>query len=163
MDADPSVDNYDRYDVLVGHDPSGTSVMNMAHWKQILDNKRFQAYDYGSSKANSAHYGQPYPPIWNLNQIRVPMRLFAGSSDLLADLTDVNFLWDSLDSSVKKFLKVYNAGHCTFMWGNDVKPWMTDVFNMLVEEWWLKNQFIIIIQRIIISNGLHAGKEADLE
>lgn len=29
MDADPSVDNYDRYDVLVGHDPSGTSVMNM--------------------------------------------------------------------------------------------------------------------------------------
>lgn len=39
MDADPSVDNYDRYDVLVGHDPSGTSVQNMAHWKQILDSK----------------------------------------------------------------------------------------------------------------------------
>jgi len=28
-DADPSLDNYDRYDVLVGHDPSGTSVLNM--------------------------------------------------------------------------------------------------------------------------------------
>jgi gastric triacylglycerol lipase len=39
MDADPSLDNYDRYDVLVGHDPSGTSVQNMAHWKQILDKK----------------------------------------------------------------------------------------------------------------------------
>jgi hypothetical protein len=52
MDGDPSLDNYERYDVLVGHDPAGTSVMNMAHWKQLLDTKRFQAYDYGSTRAN---------------------------------------------------------------------------------------------------------------
>lgn len=57
MDADPSVDNYERYDVLVGHDPSGTSVMNMEHWKQIKDKKKFQAFDYGSAKENDAHYG----------------------------------------------------------------------------------------------------------
>lgn len=41
MDGDASLDNYERYDVLVGHDPSGTSVMNMAHWKQILDTGKF--------------------------------------------------------------------------------------------------------------------------
>lgn len=41
MDGDPSLDNYERYDVLVGHDPSGTSVMNMAHWKQIFDSGKF--------------------------------------------------------------------------------------------------------------------------
>ncbi len=62
------------------------------------------------------------------------MRLFAGSSDLLADLTDVNFLWDSLNPDVKTFLRVYNVGHCTFMWGNDVKPWMFDLFNMLSND-----------------------------
>lgn len=50
MDADPNVDNYERYDVLVGHAPAGTSIMNMEHWKQIKDKKKFQAYDYGSSK-----------------------------------------------------------------------------------------------------------------
>jgi hypothetical protein len=61
------------------------------------------------------------------------MRLFAGNSDLLADLTDVNFLWNSLKTEVKEFLRVYNAGHCTFMWGIDVVPWMTDVQNMLVK------------------------------
>jgi gastric triacylglycerol lipase len=38
-DADPTLDNYDRYDVLIGHDPSGTSVQNMHHWKQLLDKK----------------------------------------------------------------------------------------------------------------------------
>jgi gastric triacylglycerol lipase len=49
-DADPSLDNYDRYDVLIGHDPSGTSVQNMEHWKQLLDKKEFIAFDYGSAK-----------------------------------------------------------------------------------------------------------------
>jgi hypothetical protein len=33
-DADPDLDNYDRYDVLSGHAPSGTSVQNMvSHFK----------------------------------------------------------------------------------------------------------------------------------
>ena len=134
MDADPSLDNYERYDVLVGHDPSGTSVMNMAHWKQLLDTKKFQAYDYGSAKDNSEHYGQPYPPVWNLNNIRVPLRLFAGSSDELADITDVNYLWDSLAPEAKEFLRFYPAGHCTFMWGNNVAPWMNDLFAMLQDK-----------------------------
>ena len=61
----------------------------MAHWKQIFDNGKFQAYDYGSSRENQAHYGQPYPPAFDLSNIRIPVRLFAGASDLLADLTDV--------------------------------------------------------------------------
>ena len=50
MDGDPSLDNYERYDVLVGHFPAGTSVMNMAHWKQMQDTGKFQAYDYGSAR-----------------------------------------------------------------------------------------------------------------
>ena len=56
------------------------------------------------------------------------MRLFAGSSDELADLTDVEYLWSCLTPEVKTFYRVYNAGHCTFMWGNNVAPWMNDVF-----------------------------------
>jgi len=51
-DADPTLDNYERYDVLVGHDPSGTSVMNMVHWKQLFDHGNFMAFDYGSAKLN---------------------------------------------------------------------------------------------------------------
>jgi pimeloyl-ACP methyl ester carboxylesterase len=133
MDGDASVDNYERYDVLVGHDPAGTSIMNMEHWKQSYDKGTFESYDYGSTKENNAHYGQPYPPKFDLGNIRVPMRLFAGVSDLLADITDVNYLWESLKPEVKTFLKVYNAGHCTFMWGNDVAPWMNDVYALLAQ------------------------------
>lgn len=41
MDGDPNLDNYARYDVLIGHCPAGTSVMNMDHWRQLLENGRF--------------------------------------------------------------------------------------------------------------------------
>jgi hypothetical protein len=34
----------------------------MEHWKQGLDFGKFQAYDYGSAKENTVHYGQPTPP-----------------------------------------------------------------------------------------------------
>ena len=49
MDGDPSLDNYERYDVIVGHDPSGSSLMNLNHWAQLHANKYFNAFDYGSS------------------------------------------------------------------------------------------------------------------
>ena len=32
-EADPRVDNAERMDVLVGHEPGGTSLMNMHHWQ----------------------------------------------------------------------------------------------------------------------------------
>jgi hypothetical protein len=115
----------------MGHDPSGTSVQNMAHWKQLLDKKEFISYDYGSAKENMAHYNQSTPPIWNLSNIRVPMRLFVGFSDMLADVTDVNNLWRQINPMYQTFNKVYNAGHCTFVWGYDVSAWWNDIFSML--------------------------------
>lgn len=86
---------------MIGHDPAGTSIMNMAHWKQMLDSKNFGMYDYGSAKENIVHYGQATPPLFDVTKIRVPVRLFAGSSDLLADVTDVDYLWKTLNPSVK--------------------------------------------------------------
>lgn len=31
-DADPKLDNSSRMDAIMGHDPAGTSLMNMHHW-----------------------------------------------------------------------------------------------------------------------------------
>lgn len=31
-DADPELDNAERMDVILGHEPGGTSLMNMHHW-----------------------------------------------------------------------------------------------------------------------------------
>lgn len=134
-DGDPTLDNYERYDVLVGHDPSGTSVMNMAHWKQLLDSKNFQAFDYGSAKLNEQHYGQSSPPAFDLSKIRVPIHLFAGASDLLADPSDVDILWKSLNPAYQGFYRIYNSGHLTFLMGIDTSMWMADLFRMLDGKW----------------------------
>ena len=78
MDGDPTLDNYDRYDVIVGHVPAGTSVLNMQHWRQSFLNKSFRAYDYGSIEENKKHYDSAYPPEWRLDNIRIPLHLFWG-------------------------------------------------------------------------------------
>ena len=120
MHPDPELDNYERADVFVGHEPCGTSVMNMAHWKQLLDRKAFQGFDYGSIEKNMQHYGHPTPPKYDLGMIRVPIRLFSGASDELADRADVDYLWSLLNPSVREFRKEYDSGHVTFMWGKTV-------------------------------------------
>jgi hypothetical protein len=48
--ADPKLDNYDRYDVLAGHDPAGTSVLNMRHWKQFVMTGEYKKFDYGKDE-----------------------------------------------------------------------------------------------------------------
>jgi hypothetical protein len=63
----------------------------------------------------------------------VPIRLFAGTSDELADVEDVKDLWSLLVPEVKTHLKFYTSGHVTFLWGKDVSPWMNDVFTMLAQ------------------------------
>lgn len=56
-----------------------------------------------------------------------------GSLDTLADVDDVNRFWGELQPIAKKFYKIYNAGHSTFLWGKDVTPWMDDILAQLEE------------------------------
>jgi len=64
-----------------------------------------------------------------LERIRVPLRWFGGNEDLLADVTDINNFWALLNPQAKGFLKIYTAGHVTFVWGLDTSPWMKDVLS----------------------------------
>lgn len=61
----------------------------------------------------------------------MPVRLFGGTSDELADVEDVNYLWSKLVPEAQGFLRFYVSGHATFLWGRDVSPWMNDLFSML--------------------------------
>jgi gastric triacylglycerol lipase len=66
---DASLDNYDRYDVLAGHDPAGTSLKNLLHWVQISYSGRFEMYDYGE-QMNLKVYGSKLPPEFDLSNIK---------------------------------------------------------------------------------------------
>jgi len=77
------------------YEPNPTSVKNMIHWSQALKDGMFQMFDYGK-KGNIQHYDQPEPPQYDLRKFPstkdLPLALFAGGHDYLADPKDVQRL-----------------------------------------------------------------------
>eukprot|EP00827_Trimyema_finlayi_P003561 TRINITY_DN326_c0_g1_i5.p2 TRINITY_DN326_c0_g1~~TRINITY_DN326_c0_g1_i5.p2 ORF type:complete len:185 (-),score=53.68 TRINITY_DN326_c0_g1_i5:96-650(-) len=130
---DKTTDNYDRYDVLAGHDPSGTGIQNMRHWMQITKKNTFSKFDYGSEKANMAHYGQPTAPNYDLSNINIDLALFAGDSDIMADPTDVQHLRESLVNVKNLHFQSIKGGHLTFFWAKNME-FMIDVFDYLEDK-----------------------------
>ncbi|CAK72880.1 unnamed protein product (macronuclear) [Paramecium tetraurelia] len=126
VSADPVLDNYDRYDVLAGHSPAGTSVKNLKHWQQFTRTGEFKRYDYGD-KENLKKYGSKKAPLYDLSNIDVKIFYIAGYDDLLAAPKDVNHLFSALVNAPNKELKFYDAGHCSFMWGRQL-PYLEDLW-----------------------------------
>jgi len=128
-DADPQDDNYDRMDVIMGHEPAGTSTQDMLHWKQMLINHTFSMYDYGPAQ-NMIIYHQLIPPPYNLSNIFIPVSLFVGNADKLADVEDALALKGNLTNSASVFWGEYPLGHMSFVWGIN-ESYLNDVFNQI--------------------------------
>ena len=88
MDNSPSID-------LSKSDPEAwpflfsaaqrTSTKNLIHMGQFYSQKKFQKFDYGSI-VNHQKYGQPVPPEIDLSKIEIPVGLFIGRHDYIADV-----------------------------------------------------------------------------
>jgi len=91
--------NDSRLAYYVNYQPNPTSVLNMAHWAQSVRSNVFQMYDYGTT-GNMQHYNQPTPPHYHINKIpsTLPIALFTGGNDYLADPRDVATLIADLPS-----------------------------------------------------------------
>lgn len=92
FDAIPGVDDTDRTAVSYAYYPAGTSLKNLEHWEQEVNSGNFQSFDYGK-KENQKVYGQATPPLYDLTKMsKVPIGMFTGTQDELADPTDVAWL-----------------------------------------------------------------------
>lgn len=110
--------NETRLPIYYTHTPAGTSVRNMVHFAQMYKSKKFQMYDYGNSKENKKHYGQPTPPRYNASDMTVPVALYWAQNDWLADPTDVKALLPLLPNKLyNNYIK--NWDHLDFIWGMD--------------------------------------------
>jgi len=109
--------NATRTPVYYSHTPAGTSVQNMLHFCQLIqdDDGLFKKYDRGLIK-NLLTYGSSSPPAYKLKNANVPIVLFAGNKDTLADPNDVKWLRSQLPH-VRKFISIKEYNHLDFIWG----------------------------------------------
>lgn len=81
-----------------------------------------------NDQENFLHYGQATPPILDLRTYKnagVPLALFAGTTDLLADIEDTRWARDQiLDGGKGKYALVHyqevRGGHVHFIEGRDM-------------------------------------------
>ena len=129
-DVDASTDNLARLDVFAGHFPSGTSVTDIMHWKQeVQQSGRFQKFDYGSSE-NQKKYGQTTPPLYEATRITEEVGMFVGTGDMLADTFDAAKFYGEMVNAPKKEIHYYPIGHLTFLVGKTL-PYMDDLIKFL--------------------------------
>lgn len=130
-DLDSAHDEASRYPFLTGHFPSGTSTLDLAHFRQMVLNPGLQLlkYDFGIKK-NYEFYKQATPPAYNLSSIEETCYLFVGSSDKLAVIEDVRELQKSLKKNV---YKEYQLGHLSFMIAKDMS-YLRDAMNIIKDN-----------------------------
>uniref|UniRef100_A0A674KCX1 AB hydrolase-1 domain-containing protein n=1 Tax=Terrapene triunguis TaxID=2587831 RepID=A0A674KCX1_9SAUR len=107
-----------RLAMYVGHSPAGTSVQNILHWRQVLHSKQLQAYDYGCKEKNMEKYNQPTPPIYKIEELKMPIAVWSGGHDLFADPKDVAALLGRITNLIyHKHFPEWE--HLDFTWGLD--------------------------------------------
>lgn len=91
--------NATLFPVIFAHTPAGTSTKTVLHFAQeIHQNGNFQYYDYGES-GNKQKYGQAFPPLYNVDNIRTPIAFFWAQNDWLAGPKDVAHLYTKLNQT----------------------------------------------------------------
>jgi len=130
-DDDPKELNQTSLEAFLSHFPAGTSFKSVRHYKQLMNSKQFEHFDFGLEE-NQKRYGQDQPPPIPLANIQgFPIAMLAGSEDKLAHIDDVRWLKElmvSQDSLL--FYEEYRFGHLAFLIPNNLKVYQ-DIVNLL--------------------------------
>ncbi|GFS23307.1 lipase [Elysia marginata] len=113
--------NKSKVDVYNAQCISSTSAKVLMHWAQAIKSNRFQHFDHGI-KGNFWRYGQRNPPLYYPSNITVPVALFTGGNDALADPTDVSWLLTQINVTHHVDIPWYN--HLALILGYDAKDLM---------------------------------------
>ncbi|XP_060042658.1 gastric triacylglycerol lipase-like [Erinaceus europaeus] len=126
--------NMSRLDIYLSHNPAGSSVQDLLHWCQVKNAKKFQAYDWGSPSQNMIHYNQPTPPVYNMTAMEVPIAVWSGGNDWLADPKDINLLLPKFPNLIyHKEIPSYN--HLDFIWAiNSPQEIYNEILSIMVSH-----------------------------
>ncbi|KAE9599544.1 putative triacylglycerol lipase [Lupinus albus] len=118
--------NSTNIELFLKNEPQSTSTKNLVHFAQTFRNGVLTKFDYVFPSANYRHYGQFFPPRYNLENIPhdIPLFLSYGGIDALSDVPDVRILLDILkfhdpDKLTVQFIKEY--AHIDFIMAINAK------------------------------------------
>ncbi|KAI4348299.1 hypothetical protein L6164_009035 [Bauhinia variegata] len=118
--------NSSTVDLFVMNEPQPTSTKNMVHLAQTVRHGVLAKFNYERPDYNIMHYGEAFPPLYNLSNIPHDLPLFIsyGGQDALSDVRDVGNLLDSLklhdvDKLSVQFIKDY--AHADYVMGFNAK------------------------------------------
>jgi lysosomal acid lipase/cholesteryl ester hydrolase len=138
-DEDSWMNCPERIKVFMSHYPSGSSVKSLTHFKQIINSKTFQYFDYGEEE-NIKRYGSSTPKIYNLKLIEgVKIVLCGGIKDKLTNIDDIRWLKSQLNGkSLLSYYEFEHMGHASFLINNDI-TWfnfvLVDIYKTVDEEY----------------------------
>ena len=127
--SDPELDDDDRYAVYMGHMPNGEPTKGIEHYAQNMIEDRFQVWatDYSDFFKTSRKKHTTLIPIDTID--KVPVAIFAGRQDVLADTTDARWTAGQVKSTVR--YQEIDAGHLTFLVGKDMSYFTNDVMSLM--------------------------------
>ena len=126
----PDLDDPDRFAVYMGHEPNGSSVKSILHYTQDLKQDRFQIYADNYNDIIQIHDKRDTDLIPLENIYGVPIAMFTGTDDILADLTDSRWTRDRIGDNLAHYEEI-EAGHLTFMVGKDMTYFTESVMDLL--------------------------------
>ena len=113
----------------MGHEPNGASVKSMMLYAQNMKRDRFQVYAPHFDDIIRPKKDTDLIPIENIST--VPIAIFAGIHDTIADMEDALWIRDTLKPETLVHWEDVNAGHLTFMVGKDMTYWSEGVMGLL--------------------------------
>ncbi|KAG4938368.1 hypothetical protein AAZX31_16G054500 [Glycine max] len=139
--AHPGIDCYDLLTALTGkncclnsstvdlflmNEPQSTSTKNMVHLAQTVRLGALTKFNYVRPDYNIMHYGEIFPPIYNLSNIPHDLPLFIsyGGRDALSDVRDVENLLDKLkfhDENKRSVQFIQEYAHADYIMGFNAK------------------------------------------
>ncbi|XP_056651494.1 lipase member N [Monodelphis domestica] len=125
--------NVSRTPIYLSRSPTGTSIQNMLHFKQLFRSDEFRAYDWGNEAENVRHYNQSIPPLYDLTTMKMPTAIWAGGQDLLADPLDVAMLLPKI-KNLRFFELLPDWNHVDFIWAIDAPQRVYSKILSLMEQ-----------------------------
>ncbi|XP_050300262.1 lipase 3-like [Anthonomus grandis grandis] len=114
----------DTITLIVSTGPGGASVYQALHYAQLVTTGRFIKYDWGS-KENLKRYNSTKPPEYNFNNIKSPVALMYGESDIVVTKEDVEILATHLPNLVDFYKVPYESwSHMDFVWAKDLDKYV---------------------------------------